>query len=105
MGNQEFGSWIWKGIELGPEKWEMGTKSEFSSLKVHPQAMERRRQVQSQSRHLEDRSFVRICTPLPSFFLSLAPIRRLGYGVDVGAGGEVNEGGREGGELLTVKTA
>ena len=37
MGNQEFGSWIWKGIELGPEKWEMGTKSEFSSLKVRPQ--------------------------------------------------------------------
>ena len=36
MGNQEFGSWIWKGIELGPEKWEMGTKSEFSSLKVRP---------------------------------------------------------------------
>ena len=37
MGNKEFGSWIWKGIELGPEKWEMGTKSEFSSLKVRPQ--------------------------------------------------------------------
>ena len=37
MGNQEFGSLIWKGIELGPEKWEMGTKSEFSSLKVRPQ--------------------------------------------------------------------
>ena len=36
MGNQEFGSWIWKGIELGHEKWEMGTKSEFSSLKVRP---------------------------------------------------------------------
>ena len=39
MGNQEFGSWIWKGIELGPEKWEMGTKSEFSSLKVRPLLM------------------------------------------------------------------
>ena len=25
-------------IELGPEKWEMGTKSEFSSLKVRPLA-------------------------------------------------------------------
>ena len=37
MGNQEFGSCIWKEIELGPEKWEMGTKSEFSSLKVRPQ--------------------------------------------------------------------
>ena len=40
MGNQEFGSWIWKGIELGPEKWEMGTKSEFSSLKVRPQEIQ-----------------------------------------------------------------
>ena len=25
-----------KMIELGPEKWEMRTKSEFSSLKVRP---------------------------------------------------------------------
>ena len=38
VGNEEFGSWIWKGIELGPEKWEMGMKSEFSSLKVRPLA-------------------------------------------------------------------
>ena len=26
IGNQKFGSWTWNGIELGPEKWEMGFK-------------------------------------------------------------------------------
>ena len=50
------------------------------------QAMERRRQVQSQSRHLEDRSFVRICTPRPSFLSLARANRRLGYGVDVDEG-------------------
>ena len=36
IGNQEFWSWTWNGIELGPEKWEMGFKWEFSWLKCYP---------------------------------------------------------------------
>ena len=36
IGNQEFWSWTWNGIELGPKKWEMGFKWEFSWLKCYP---------------------------------------------------------------------
>ena len=36
MRNQEFVSWMWNGIELGPEKWEMGFKWGFSWLKCRP---------------------------------------------------------------------